>query len=192
LPLALASAFILGSESRGTRDHIYCLGFETSLFVASHDSLGYRGGIRPHRHTGIYNQMNELNSPFITSRRTEYRSPCQTVHLLLRLFVAVGMCLPNRCLVKDYSASIRFRGNVCQFRGEPLSVNGPLRLSGLMSLNGHAKKYWYSKSTTATKHREPLNISLRTFLYWVLQMHSIMGIILKDASITLNFGGGGV
>jgi hypothetical protein len=35
LLLALARAFILGSESCGTRDHIYSLRFETSLVVAS-------------------------------------------------------------------------------------------------------------------------------------------------------------
>jgi hypothetical protein len=31
----------------------YCLRFETSLFVASYDSQGYGGGIRPHLHTGV-------------------------------------------------------------------------------------------------------------------------------------------
>jgi hypothetical protein len=30
----------------------YCLRFETSLFVASYDSQGYGGGIRPRLHTG--------------------------------------------------------------------------------------------------------------------------------------------
>jgi hypothetical protein len=31
---------------------ISCLTFETSLFVASYDSQGYGGGIRPRLHTG--------------------------------------------------------------------------------------------------------------------------------------------
>jgi hypothetical protein len=31
----------------------YCLRFETSLFVASYDSQGHGGGIRPHLHTGF-------------------------------------------------------------------------------------------------------------------------------------------
>jgi hypothetical protein len=31
----------------------YCLGFGTSLFVASYDSQGYDGGIRPRLHTGL-------------------------------------------------------------------------------------------------------------------------------------------
>jgi hypothetical protein len=40
----------------------YCLRFETSLFVASYDTQGYSGGIRPRLHT---------SPPFITSGRTE-------------------------------------------------------------------------------------------------------------------------
>jgi hypothetical protein len=31
---------------------VYCLRFETCLFVASYDSQGYGGGIRPRLHTG--------------------------------------------------------------------------------------------------------------------------------------------
>jgi hypothetical protein len=51
--LALASAVFLGSESLGTRDHILLSRFETSLFVASYDSQGHGGGIRPSLHAGI-------------------------------------------------------------------------------------------------------------------------------------------
>jgi hypothetical protein len=39
----------LESESLGTR-----LRFETSLFVASYDSQGHGGGIRPRLHTGLF------------------------------------------------------------------------------------------------------------------------------------------
>jgi hypothetical protein len=46
LLLVLASAVILGSESRWTR--------ESSLFVASYDSQGYGGGIRSRLHTGYH------------------------------------------------------------------------------------------------------------------------------------------
>jgi hypothetical protein len=46
--LALASAVFLGSESLGTLSH----SFETFLFVASYDSQGHGGGIRPRLHTG--------------------------------------------------------------------------------------------------------------------------------------------
>jgi hypothetical protein len=53
LLLALASAVILGSESRGTRDHILLSQIRASLFVASYDSQGYSGGIRPSLHTEL-------------------------------------------------------------------------------------------------------------------------------------------
>jgi hypothetical protein len=33
---------------------IYCLRFETSLFVTSYDSQGFGGGIRPRLHTGYW------------------------------------------------------------------------------------------------------------------------------------------
>jgi hypothetical protein len=51
--LALASVVFLGSESLGLVTIFYCLRFETSLFVASYDSQGHGGGIRPRLHTGV-------------------------------------------------------------------------------------------------------------------------------------------
>jgi hypothetical protein len=45
----------------------YCLGFETSLFVASYDSQGHGGGIRPRLHTG--SEMNrDLDSKLTLER----------------------------------------------------------------------------------------------------------------------------
>jgi hypothetical protein len=40
----------------------YCLRFDTSLFVASYDSQGYGGRIRPRLHTGFFSsrQANPL------------------------------------------------------------------------------------------------------------------------------------
>jgi hypothetical protein len=53
LLLALASEFILGSQSRGTRDHFLLSQIlRDFLSVASYDSQGYGGGIRPRLHTG--------------------------------------------------------------------------------------------------------------------------------------------
>jgi hypothetical protein len=52
LLLILVSVVILGSESHGTRNHILLSQIQTCLFVASYDSQGYGGGIRPHLHTG--------------------------------------------------------------------------------------------------------------------------------------------
>jgi hypothetical protein len=50
--LALASIFFLGSESLGTRDHILLSQIWDFPFVASYDSQGHGGGIRPRLHTG--------------------------------------------------------------------------------------------------------------------------------------------
>jgi hypothetical protein len=55
----------------------------------------------------------ELNSPFVTSRRAKYSSPFRKIRLLLLLFVAAGICFPNRCPATNYLASIRCHGNVC-------------------------------------------------------------------------------
>jgi hypothetical protein len=51
--LALASAVFLGSNPLVLVIIFYCLTFETSLFVASYDSQGHGGGIRPRLHTGL-------------------------------------------------------------------------------------------------------------------------------------------
>jgi hypothetical protein len=53
VPLALASAVFLGPSPLGLATVVYCLRFETSLFVASYDSQGHGGGIRPRLHTGV-------------------------------------------------------------------------------------------------------------------------------------------
>jgi hypothetical protein len=44
---------ILGPSPVGLVAIFYCLKFETSFFVASYDSQGYGGGIRPRLHTGV-------------------------------------------------------------------------------------------------------------------------------------------
>jgi hypothetical protein len=64
LLLAFASAVVLGSESRETRDHILLSQIRDFLFVASYDSQGYGGGIRARLHTGFC-LTSELS--FITS-----------------------------------------------------------------------------------------------------------------------------
>jgi hypothetical protein len=42
----------LGPSSLGLVTMFYCLKLETSIFVASYDSQGHGGGIRPRLHTG--------------------------------------------------------------------------------------------------------------------------------------------
>jgi hypothetical protein len=82
-----------GSSSVGLATIFYCLRFETSLFVASCDSQGYGGGIRPLLHTG-YSRINYL-FPFITSGRTAYK----LLLLKILLFVFVYSLLRKRVLI---------------------------------------------------------------------------------------------
>jgi hypothetical protein len=48
----LPAQSFLGPSPLGLETIFYCLTFETSLFVASYDSQGHGGGIRPRLHTG--------------------------------------------------------------------------------------------------------------------------------------------
>jgi hypothetical protein len=74
LLLVLASAVIFGSE---------CLRFETYLFVASYDSQGHGGGIRPCLHTARYVFLiTHLHGPSRKHRFQQYfyccmRIPCR-------------------------------------------------------------------------------------------------------------------
>jgi hypothetical protein len=78
-PLVLATIF-------------YCLRFETSLFVASYDSQGHGGGIRPRLHTGLNNWCSQL-VPFITSARTAQKT---LILILIQSFPCEHVCLWSR------------------------------------------------------------------------------------------------
>jgi hypothetical protein len=68
VPLTLASTVFLGRSPLGLATVFYCLRFETSIFVASYDSQGHGGGIRPRLHTG--SPPYHLSSAHITLSRT--------------------------------------------------------------------------------------------------------------------------
>jgi hypothetical protein len=69
------------------RVRVPCLGFETSLLVASYDSQGHGGGIRPRLHTGV--------------------SPDS---VLMRTAAYISYRYPRKCLL-----SVRLHGNECWF-----------------------------------------------------------------------------
>jgi hypothetical protein len=71
LLLALASTVIFGSSPVGLVNTFYCPRFVTSLFVASYDSQGYGGGLRPRLHTGF-----ETHSQ-LTLLITSWLEPCR-------------------------------------------------------------------------------------------------------------------
>jgi hypothetical protein len=89
----------------------YSLRFETSLFVASYDSHGHGGGIRPRLHTGM-NRSSLHGSSYSLS---------VTVENVCCLAVVTETCLPNRCLSMDSLVCSLLRERVF---GEPLANNG--------------------------------------------------------------------
>jgi hypothetical protein len=69
----------------------YSLSFETSLFVASHDSQGHGRGIRPRLHTG--RQQCLTTSRYIASARAAQKNVSS---IILRPLVAEVTC-PQSC-----------------------------------------------------------------------------------------------
>jgi hypothetical protein len=110
LLLALVRAVILGSESRGTRDHILTsqmrdLAFCRLLRLAG---LRWRHSTPPPHGNFSYERIRTL----ITSRLLEYKSPCLTVPLVFCFSVFIrcsGNVLPSRCPVMDFSGLSRKR-----------------------------------------------------------------------------------
>jgi hypothetical protein len=72
--LASPAQSFSGPSPVGLVTIFYCLRFETSLFVASYDSQGYGGGIRPRLHMGFSLSLcSDLSNwpPHIASARTQ-------------------------------------------------------------------------------------------------------------------------
>jgi hypothetical protein len=91
----LPPQFFSGPSTKGLATIFYCLWFETSLFIASYDSQGHDGGIRPHLHTGIEPSSVVFK---ITRRRRHNRK----LSLLLRSRCC-DVCLPVCYLTMDTS-----------------------------------------------------------------------------------------
>jgi hypothetical protein len=58
----------------------YCLRFETSLFVASYDSHGHGGGIRPRLHTGVSTALPAWGPRYIASKQTQQKTSPPTIY----------------------------------------------------------------------------------------------------------------
>jgi hypothetical protein len=111
LLLALASILFIGSESRGTRDHI--LMSQIREFPFCH--LLRLAGLRWRYSTPPIHgkcRMIGLSWTEVPSKRSEYRSPPRTVRAIL-FFRCHQTCLPNRYPAIDYSMSILCSGNMC-------------------------------------------------------------------------------
>jgi hypothetical protein len=94
VPLALASAVFFGPSPLGLATVFYCLRFETSLFVASYDSQGHGGVIRPRLHMGA---LIAWVAPVVFKTR---HGP-QRKHIFPYCFVSAVTCLSSRCLGMD-------------------------------------------------------------------------------------------
>jgi hypothetical protein len=122
-----------GPSSLGLATVFYCLRFETSLFVASYDSQGHGGGIRPRLHQFT----NELS--FIT-----LGEPKREHHLEQFVYYSVILCLRNACQSRSFHAftvfCLRIHGNVLSkqlvCRNQSLRGNALARSSQPLSSNG--------------------------------------------------------
>jgi hypothetical protein len=104
--LVLASTvFFLGPSSLGFMTIFYCLRFEISLFVASYDSQGHSGGIRPCLHTVVHGLhfdslvyslwMDHIGNTTSTS------SSIVALVIIVMWSVAMETCLQSHCLAMD-------------------------------------------------------------------------------------------
>jgi hypothetical protein len=134
LLLGLASTVIFGSDSRRTRGHILLSQTRDSLFVASYDSQGHGGGIRPRLHTGVWTLLNWTSLYNHIAWATQKTQPLYcwegvstaSLHsngsysIVACVFVAAGMCFT-----------------------ESLPSNGHLILTSLFRLSGVMSQYLY-------------------------------------------------
>jgi hypothetical protein len=79
-----------GPSPLGLATVFYCLIFKTSLFVASYDSQGHGGGIRPRLHTGWSTHRN--HSPSFVAWRRPHRKHVSHVRLQVDWSVSSTGC----------------------------------------------------------------------------------------------------
>jgi hypothetical protein len=118
--LDVASAVIFESKSRGTRDRVYLTLSDSRLPFSSPPTTHMAtvevfepASTRDSTHTHTHTRMNWAKS-FITSERTEYKSPCLTVPLLF-CFPASNRCSGNT-LTEPFPSSGHIRHNTLYSR----------------------------------------------------------------------------
>jgi hypothetical protein len=87
------------------------------------------------RTTSRWLNHESITCPFITAWEPKTEHYLKQFDLVFCVFVATGICLPNRCLAVDYSGfqafwHTRYHGNMLS---EALPSNRLFRLSGVMS-----------------------------------------------------------
>jgi hypothetical protein len=92
-----------GPSPLGLATVFHCLRFETSLFVASYDTQGHGGGIRPRLHTGSLLSLQKSKSKLLYDRteNTYYCvfSRCRGNNISPEMFPSNGCCT-----VAEYAA----------------------------------------------------------------------------------------
>jgi hypothetical protein len=100
----LASAVILGSECFATREHILVSQIRDFPFHRLLRLAGLRWR---------YSTPPPHVFPFYTRGKPNRNHPPRTVHPVPRAYSSQIRVLAIRCLIMDYSASTRYRGNMC-------------------------------------------------------------------------------
>jgi hypothetical protein len=83
-----------GSSHEGLANVFYCLKFKTSLFVASYDSQGHGGGIRPRLHAEYWT-ASAWGPCYIASGRTQQKHPCFNCNCIV-----VCITFPRECVYR--------------------------------------------------------------------------------------------
>jgi hypothetical protein len=118
-----------GPSPLGLATIFYCLRFETSLFVASYDSQGHGGGIRPRLHTGLLHLKCSPPWNRMLAPRTEDTLPKGNFSSVVQVVTGItsvnnrcsdNNCLSSRCL---RIATIRLSNITCIL--EPLRRKRP-------------------------------------------------------------------
>jgi hypothetical protein len=87
-----------GPSPLGLETIFYCLTFETFLFVASYDSQGHGGGIRPRLHTGIHALDSIIPLINATIPRWSFSGthPSGNIHEMYCVAVLISWCFVMR------------------------------------------------------------------------------------------------
>jgi hypothetical protein len=153
---------ISGPSPLGLATIFYCLRFENSLFVASYDSQGYGGGIRPRLHTGA-SRIHECTAFYnfyatgieVTMSKRSSVLLCCHGNAFVTIRCRGNKCLPSRCLAKITSAYViipafkqclhsRCLANI-NIPSQYISDDGPVWPKHIMTLHESMTMWWFDQ-----------------------------------------------
>jgi hypothetical protein len=112
----------------------YCLRFETSLFVASYDSQGHGGGIRPRLHTSLsVSSISHLLNIILYRLKREHFIEQLVLSVVAKTTFLVVAVTEVHCCAKRFTQPLSSDGRYCfiralyrkrfQYRGNQTSSN---------------------------------------------------------------------